>query len=122
MNGLCRTIDLTTKIISHRASFDHTVKLWDVTTGKCIHDLSNFHSEAVYSISFSPDGRYLASGSFDSQIAVWNVSDGSLVRTYKGGAGNFEVHWNPAGDRLVACFGDNKVPSNIVCYPFQKKF
>ena len=27
-------------------SFDHTVKLWDVATGKCVHTFSGHHGEA----------------------------------------------------------------------------
>lgn len=54
------------------ASFDATVRLWDALNGTCLHVLQN-HSEAVYSISFSPDARLLATGSFDEQLNVWNA-------------------------------------------------
>lgn len=48
--------------------------------------------------------RYLASGSFDKNIYVWSVADGSLIRTCKGEAGIYEVSWNAAGDRVAACY------------------
>ncbi len=41
----------------------------------------------VLSVSFSPDGQYLASASGDSTIKLWRVSDGVLVRTLTGHAG-----------------------------------
>lgn len=57
------------------ASFDSTVRLWDVDRGICIHTLTK-HQEPVYSVAFSPDGRHLASGSFDKCVHIWNTQVG----------------------------------------------
>lgn len=54
------------------ASFDSTVRLWDVERGVCIHTLTK-HQEPVYSVAFSPDGKHLASGSFDKCVHIWNT-------------------------------------------------
>uniref|UniRef100_A0A8C2T4C2 Uncharacterized protein n=1 Tax=Coturnix japonica TaxID=93934 RepID=A0A8C2T4C2_COTJA len=56
------------------ASFDSTVRLWDVDRGICIHTLTK-HQEPVYSVAFSPDGRYLASGSFDKFTLLESVNE-----------------------------------------------
>lgn len=61
--------------LSHSASFDSTVRLWDVERGICIHTLTK-HQEPVYSVAFSPDGRHLASGSFDKCVHIWNTQVG----------------------------------------------
>lgn len=55
------------------ASFDSTVRLWDVERGVCIHTLTK-HQEPVYSVAFSPDGKHLASGSFDKCVHIWNTT------------------------------------------------
>lgn len=62
---------------THSASFDSTVRLWDVERGICIHTLTK-HQEPVYSVAFSPDGRHLASGSFDKCVHIWNTQVGRV--------------------------------------------
>jgi len=90
------------------ASFDSTIRLWNPETGKCCHVLDK-HSDPVYSVAFSSDGQYLASGSFDKCLHIWSVKDGSLIKTYRGQGGIFEVCWNAAGTKVAACFSDNTV-------------
>ena len=52
---------------------DHTICLWDVSTGKHLQTLRG-HGGSVFSVVFSPDGQTLASGSTDSTIRLWRVS------------------------------------------------
>ncbi|CAC5402619.1 TBL1 [Mytilus coruscus] len=95
-------------LILSSASFDSTVRLWEVERGTCIHTLTK-HQEPVYSVAFSPDGKYLASGSFDKCVHIWNVQSGSLVHSYKGTGGIFEVCWNHRGDKVGASASDGSV-------------
>ncbi|CDI98242.1 F box:WD repeat containing protein [Echinococcus multilocularis] len=90
------------------ASFDSTVRLWDVTTGTCRQTLQR-HTEPVYSVAFSPDGRYLATGSFDQCVHIWNVDTGEPINTYRGTGGIFEVCWNSRGDKVGASASDGSV-------------
>mmetsp|Transcript_32290 Transcript_32290/g.91545 ORF Transcript_32290/g.91545 Transcript_32290/m.91545 type:complete len:497 (+) Transcript_32290:351-1841(+) len=90
------------------ASFDASIKLWEAERGTCLYSLTK-HTDPVYSVSFSPDAQFLASGSFDKNLHVWSVKDGSLVRTYKGGGGIFEVSWNRDGTKVAACCSNNNV-------------
>jgi len=41
------------------------------------------HSDAVYCISYSPDGRYLVSGGADHKVKLWDVVDGAYLREYE---------------------------------------
>lgn len=90
------------------ASFDSTVRLWEVERGTCLYRLTR-HSEPVYSVSFSPDGKYLASGSFDKCVHIWSVDTGQLTNSYRGTAGIFEVCWNSRGDKVGASASDGSV-------------
>ena len=60
------------------------------------------HKEPVYSVAFSPDGKFLASGSFDKCVHIWSTQSGQLIHSYKGTGGIFEVCWNSRGDK-VSC-------------------
>ena len=74
----------------------------------CLHTLSN-HSDPVYSVAFSPDGKYMASGSFDRTVNIWSVKDGELLKTFTGSGGIFEVGWNKDGTQVAACFSTKSV-------------
>ena len=65
--------------------WEHTVRLWDITTFRSVGDLNN-HSTEIYCLKFSSDGRLLASGSAnnDSGVRLWNVPRQQLVTTLKG--------------------------------------
>jgi WD40 repeat protein len=41
------------------------------------------HSSYVTSIDFSPDGKYIISGSDDKTLKLWDISSGREIRTYK---------------------------------------
>jgi transducin (beta)-like 1 len=90
------------------ASFDASIRLWEVEQGRCLYNLTK-HTDPVYSVSFSPDAQFLASGSFDKNVHIWSVKDGSLVKTYKAGGGIFEVSWNKEGNKVAACCSNNMV-------------
>jgi WD40 repeat protein len=45
------------------------------------------HSETIFSVAFSPDGRKLASGSADQTILIWDLETGQAQRTLKGQQG-----------------------------------
>ncbi|MEH2438341.1 MAG: serine/threonine protein kinase, partial [Nostoc sp.] len=42
------------------------------------------HSDSICSIAFSPDGKILASGSYDKTIKLWNVGTAREIYTLKG--------------------------------------
>lgn len=90
------------------ASFDSTVRLWELEKGTCLHTLTK-HYEPVYSVAFSPDGKLLASGSFDKCVHIWSTQTGQLVHSYEGTGGIFEVCWNSAGNKVGASASDGTV-------------
>lgn len=53
---------------------DRSIQVWNVSTGRMLKRFSG-HNAAVLSVSFSPDGKSLASGSADKTIRFWNLED-----------------------------------------------
>ena len=54
-------------------------------TDSCICNRQTRHgSRDVYSVSFSPDGKTLASGSYDKTVRIFNLEDGTCQKVLEG--------------------------------------
>ncbi|MCZ8026033.1 MAG: hypothetical protein O9332_11605, partial [Microcystis sp. LE19-10.1B] len=68
------------------------------------------HNDGVWSVSFSSDGKTLATGSEDKTIKLWNVETGQEIRTLKGHDWFVNsVSFSPDGKTLVSGSGDNTI-------------
>jgi len=68
------------------------------------------HRDWVSSVSYSPDGRYIASGGDDGTIKIWDATTGALVRTLKGHSyGVSRVSYSPDGRYIFSCGSDATV-------------
>jgi WD40 repeat protein len=57
----------------------------------------------VWSVTFSPDGKFLASGSWDMTIKVWEVGSWREVATLRGHEGSVSsVTFSPDGNFLAS--------------------
>ena len=84
-----------------------TVKLWDLRTGRKARQFKA-HTDAVRSLAFSPDGRVLASGSWDATAKLWDAATGRLVRTFRGHAFWVEsVAFSPDGTMVASASRDD---------------
>ncbi|KAF9391292.1 hypothetical protein BGX21_011278 [Mortierella sp. AD011] len=79
-----------------------TVKLWDVETGNCTCTLQG-HSNTVCSVAYSPNGDWIASGSYDQTVRLWDVETGECVRILQGHVGNVNwVAYSPNGNQIAS--------------------
>jgi WD40 repeat protein len=63
------------------ASYDNTLKVWDVGSGRELRTLAG-HSSAVQSVAVGADGRRAVSASDDYTVKVWDVETGAVVTTF----------------------------------------
>ena len=63
---------------------DRSVRLWDVETGNLLKTIREHTSNGFASVSFSPDGKTIVSGSWDRTIRLWDVETGNLLKTLEG--------------------------------------
>ena len=68
------------------------------------------HSLAVQTVCFSPDGKYLASGSEDKTIKIWEFRTGRELKTLNGHQSQVnQVLYSSDGTRLISAGRDQKV-------------
>jgi WD40 repeat protein len=68
------------------------------------------HSDCLDSVAYSPDGRYLASGSRDNTIKIWEVATGKELRTLTGHSSSvLSVVYSPDGRYLASGSDDNTI-------------
>ncbi|KAL7944061.1 WD40-repeat-containing domain protein [Trichoderma barbatum] len=72
----------TTDLIAS-ASWDNTIKLWDLATSQSRRTLEG-HTGAVFTVAFSQDSKLLASGSADTTIKIWGIAGGRCKSTLEG--------------------------------------
>jgi len=78
----------------------HNIKVWDANTGLLLFILDN-QSVSINSVSWSPNGRYLAAGSSDGRITLWDINYKSVQRIMTQDGGVRVLSWSPIGDRLA---------------------
>lgn len=68
--------------------WDTRIAWWDLLRRWPTREVRSFtgHYERIASIAFSPDGTFLASGSADNTIKLWDVQTGDLIHTFSGHA------------------------------------
>ena len=85
------------------------VTVWDVATGS-VQLAFRGHKDSLFAIAWSPDGKLLATGSYDQLIQLWDASTGSPIRELPGHSGAvFDLAFHPKGTMLASSSADRTV-------------
>ncbi len=84
------------------SSIDHTVRIWERTSGRLLDTLRG-HEGEIGAIEFSTDSARLVSSGMDNTLRVWDLSDSARSILVKGGLlSNWsDVEFSPNGRLLV---------------------
>jgi WD40 repeat protein len=85
------------------------IKLWDVANAQ---DRTTFsgHEDGVLGVTFSPDGKILASASADQTINLWDVTSGDILATLSGHSDQiWDVAFSPDGTTLASASFDQTI-------------
>lgn len=60
---------------------DNIARLWDIASGQLVRTFVG-HTFWIWSVSFSPDGKYVLTASQDRTARLWDVSTGEQLRLF----------------------------------------
>ena len=91
-------------------SDDLTLMLWHPSAEKAPIARMNGHQAAVNHLSFSPDGRYIASAAFDKLVKLWDGRTGKFLVTFVGHVASvYQVAWAPDSRHLASASKDSTI-------------
>ncbi|GAM24423.1 hypothetical protein SAMD00019534_075980 [Acytostelium subglobosum LB1] len=97
-------------------SRDHTLKIIDIRTYDTVRTFKDqdYRNGLNWTrASWSPDGKYIASGSIDGSVCVWNALSGKtekiLTKVHNTGSSICSVAWSPTGYAFVSGDKDKNI-------------
>ncbi|HUF00163.1 MAG TPA: protein kinase, partial [Anaerolineales bacterium] len=61
------------------------------------------HNDGITSVAFSPDGKYVLTGSADTTIRLWEAATGKVTQTFRGHDGEItSVVFSPDGEYILS--------------------
>jgi WD40 repeat protein len=89
---------------------DGEIKVFESGSWKLVSDIKNGHSDTVYGVCFSPDGKMIATSSADKFVKVFEIPSGKFVKSFEGHTHHvLDVGWQADGKLLASAGADNTV-------------
>jgi WD40 repeat protein len=82
------------------------IQLWNIDEGKLIRTFKG-HQISVEAVKFSPDGKLIASGSYDKTVKIWTI-DGKLLKTLQNDFLVEDIAFSPDG-KMIVSVGDQTI-------------
>lgn len=111
LDGTCIAVAFGSSLVGDGI---HVVQIIDAGTGKVLVTLKEQHSHVVKALSFSPDGRQIASASYDGKVCISAVITGDLLHSLNGIYVVLSLSWLFDGTCIVLNSFHNMVHMNMV--------
>jgi WD40 repeat protein len=86
------------------------LKTWKIPSLTLDHEFKDAHSDTVFGVDFSRDGKYLASCAADKFVKVFELHSGKQVRSFEGHTHQvLGVSWKADGSLLASAGADNQI-------------
>ena len=86
------------------------IKLWDALSGRLIRTLEGSMGYVEASVAYSPDGKWLATGSDGDSVKLWDLVSGRQLRTFEGHKSTItSVAFSPDGRQLASASYDRSM-------------
>jgi eukaryotic-like serine/threonine-protein kinase len=85
---------------------------WYYLKGLCHQEILTIHADEgeLWSVSWSPDGKSLASGSESGAVKLWDAATGQAIASLAGHVGAVRsVAWSPGGKSLASAGDDESI-------------
>lgn len=107
--SLFANADYAGRIRSPEHSLHYYIAVWNMKTGERIACLTE-HTDFVHSLSFSPCGEFLASGSQNGTVQIWKVINWELAHAFHNyGIDSKQVFYSPEGVLYAAGASESTV-------------
>ncbi len=84
------------------------IKIFDASTGQCLQTINS--EKYLNSVSFSPDGTKIISGSGDKTVKIWDANTGQCIQTLKGHKKVVcDAKYSPDGRKIVSASYDKTI-------------
>lgn len=84
--------------------------VWDLEKREIIKKLPDAHSDTVFDIEFSRDGKKILTGAADKFVKIHDVTTGQFIKSFEGHTHHvLGVSWKADGSELVSAGADNAV-------------
>ena len=84
--------------------------IWNVEKRELVREIEDAHSDTVFGVEFSRDGKRIVSGAADKFVKIHDVATGQHVRSFEGHTHHvMDVSWQADGSTLVSAGADDAI-------------